>query len=94
VRQMSLALALAAGLAGGVVSHYIWPEPAQAQSQNPKEIRAQSFVLEDANGQMLGIFSAEALPSGRGAGGSIRLFSDRGREIWRNPSGFGIVPAK
>jgi hypothetical protein len=94
VRQLSLALAFAAGLAGGVLSHYVWPQPVHAQSQNPKEIRAQSFVLEDANGKTFGTFSVEA-PRPRGrltAGGSIRLFDDRGREIWNSPfNGIGLL---
>jgi hypothetical protein len=93
VKQLNLTLAFAAGLAGGVLSHYVWPQPVQAQSQNPKEIRAQSFVLEDANGKILGAFSVQApRPSGRSASGSIKLFDDRGREIWSNPSS-GIFPA-
>lgn len=94
MRQINLALAVAAGLVGGVLSHYVWPQPVQAQTQNPKEIRAQSFVLEDANGKTLGTFSVEA-PRPRGrvtAGGSIRLFDDRGREIWSSPfNGIGLL---
>jgi hypothetical protein len=95
VRQLNLILALAAGLIGGVLSHYAWPQPVEAQSQSPNEIRAQRFVLEDANGKTLGMMSLEAPRPGtsaRGASGSVRLFDDRGREIWRNPIN-GIIPA-
>ena len=93
MKQLNLTLAFAAGLIGGVLSHYVWAQPVQAQSQTPKEIRAQSFVLEDADGKRLGMFSVQARrPSGREASGSIRLFDDRGREIWSNPLS-GIHPA-
>ena len=96
MRALSLTLALAAGLAGGMLSHYVWPQPVQAQArQTPQEIRAQRFILEDASGKTLGTFSVEGpRPGGpaRGAFGGIRLFDGRGREIWRSPS-LGIFPA-
>jgi hypothetical protein len=97
VKALSLTLALAAGLAGGILSHYLWPAVVQAQSrpQTPQEIRAQSFVLEDANGRTLGTFSPETQRNGipeRDLSGSIRLFDERGREIWRSPTR-GIFPA-
>lgn len=89
-------LALAAGLLGGMLSHYVWPPLAQAQAPPPpQEVRAQRFILEDANGRTLGTFSPEAPRSGslaRGAAGAIRLFDERGREVWRTPTR-GIVPA-
>ena len=51
-----MALALAAGLAGGILSQYIAPAlvHAQAQTPMPKEIRAQSFTLVDASGNRVG----------------------------------------
>jgi hypothetical protein len=46
-------LCLAAGLIGGVVSHYALVQPVEAQvfTRAPREVRAQSFVLENAQGQ-------------------------------------------
>ena len=97
MKVLSLTLALAAGLAGGILSHYLWPQPVQAQArpQAPQEIRAQSFILEDANGRTLGTFSPETPRNGipaRGLSGSLRLFDERGREIWRSPTR-SIYPA-
>ena len=97
MKALSLTLALGAGLAGGLLSHYIWPPSVRAQPrpQTPQEIRAQNFILEDANGRTLGIFSPETQRNGipqRGASGTIRLFDERGREIWRSPTR-GIYPA-
>lgn len=93
MKPLYLTVALAAGLAGGVLSQYIWPLAVHAQAQSTKEIRAQSFVLEDAGGRTLGTFSVEpARPGARDASGSIRLFDERGREVWRTPLR-GILPA-
>jgi hypothetical protein len=78
-------LALAGGLAGGIMAHYIWPQSAQAQSQATAEIRAQSFTLVDANDNVLGRLSIDRNTTRQGAGesGAIRLFDANGREIWR-----------
>ncbi len=55
-RKTNLILALAAGLVGGLLSRYINPMPAFAQTQLvPKEIRAQSFVLVDEQGTAFGL---------------------------------------
>jgi hypothetical protein len=60
-RIPTIALALSAGLVGGLLSRYITPEPVHAQGQTiaPKEIRAQSFVLVDEKGFPRGIFAIE-----------------------------------
>jgi hypothetical protein len=60
-RILTLALALSAGLIGGLLSRYIAPESVHAQAQTiaPKEIRAQSFVLVDEKGVPRGIFAIE-----------------------------------
>jgi len=95
VKALYLTLALAAGLAGGILSRFVGPQPVRAQAQASPEIRAQRFILEDASGRTLGTFSVEMARPGdiaRGASGSIRLFDERGREVWRTPSR-GILPA-
>jgi hypothetical protein len=78
-------LALAAGLAGGILSHYIWPQLAWAQSKAAAEIRAQSFTLVDANDNVLGRFFVNRSRTRPGApeSGGIQLFDENGREIWR-----------
>lgn len=60
-RKLNLAFAFAAGVFGGMLSHYLAPVVALAQSQTPapKEIRAQSFVLVDARGVPRGVFAIE-----------------------------------
>jgi hypothetical protein len=79
------ALTLAGGLAGGILSHYIWLQSAHAQSQAPAEIRAQSFTLVDPNNNVLGRLFIDRTGAGPGAPGSgaIRLFDQNGRELWR-----------
>ena len=56
-----IAIALVAGLIGGVSTRYISPTPvlAQTQSQPAKEIRAQSFTLVDQSDRSIGTFSVE-----------------------------------
>jgi len=74
-----LVLAFAAGVMGGLLSQAIATKPVLAESQAPppREIRAQSFVLVDEAGSVLGKFSVDGV--GRPA---LRLFDSRGREIW------------
>jgi hypothetical protein len=54
-KPLNLALALAAGLLGGLLSRYIAPQSALAQSPAPstKEIQAQSFVFVAPDGHPL-----------------------------------------
>ena len=54
----NLTLSLAAGLLGGLLSRYLTPIPAYAQSQlsPPREIRAQNFVLVNDNDVASGVF--------------------------------------
>jgi hypothetical protein len=86
--KTSLAIALAAGLLGGLLTRYIAPSPAFAQNQAPiaKEIRAQSFTLVDPSDRAVGIFTFE--PVAQLVNGQI-VHSERivlrdssGREIW------------
>jgi hypothetical protein len=78
MRRRNVALAFGAGLLGGVLSHYLSPQVAQAQPPAPmvREERAKSFVLVDDKGVVLGRFCNE-----RGRA-SLKLFDERGHEIW------------
>jgi hypothetical protein len=59
-RKLNLVFALAAGLLGGFLSRYITPMPVLAQMQTaaPKEIQAQSFVVVDDKGNVVGTFKS------------------------------------
>lgn len=91
--KLSVAVALVAGLAGGMLTRYIAPPPVFAQVQVPvvpgtpppvaqiaaaKEIRAQSFVLVGPNDNVTGTFTTEPW---RGTT-RIVLRDAYGREIW------------
>ncbi len=78
-QRLTLTLALAAGLLGGLMSRYFTPTPvlAQAQTLAPKEIRAQTFVLVDPRGVPLGLMGFD--PRGNPV---IKLVDERGRVIW------------
>ena len=88
-RHLSLALALAAGLLGGLFSRYIAPPTAFAQNQPPAlptapapsdrsaipfQIRAQSFAFIDGTGRIQGTFRFE--------GDRFVLRDSNRREIW------------
>jgi len=57
-RILTVTLALAAGLFGGLLSRYVTPVSVHAQTQTaaPREIRAQRFTLVNADGVVLGVF--------------------------------------
>ena len=73
----SIAMSIAAGVLGGAFASVV-VSPIQAQQQAPAEIRARSFVLVDANGNPAGRFGFD-----NNGKPEIRLFDERGREIWR-----------
>jgi hypothetical protein len=92
--KLHLVLAVAAGFAGGLLSHSFSLMPVFAQTQAPREIQAQSFTLVMPDGRVIGRFSNELPPGFRVAGGSanepvpnapvnpvIRLYDGTGREI-------------
>jgi len=85
----TVALALAAGLLGGMLTRYIAPPSAYAQNQAPQtapmEIRAQSFILVDQADHTVGTFSVSPGPLGpfgRPIFPRIVLRDFNGREIW------------
>ncbi|HEY7680859.1 MAG TPA: hypothetical protein VIC04_10110 [Terriglobia bacterium] len=79
MKKPNLTLSLAAGLLGGLLSHYALVAPSvHAQAQTPPEVvRAQSFVLMNERGEIGGVFRFD--DQGRPV---IQLFHD-GREIAR-----------
>ena len=78
-RKLNLILGLAAGLVGGLLSRYLVPSPvyAQAQIPAPREMRAQSFVLVNAQGVALGLMGFD--PQGHPV---IKLVDEGGRTLW------------
>ena len=79
MKRLNLALALAAGFAGGVCSHFLAPPALQAEvpAPPPAELRARSFLLVNEKGAVRGTFSMDG--NGRPA---LRLFDVNGREVW------------
>lgn len=80
---LTLALALGAGLLGGMLSRYVTPTTVLAQDRltAPKEMRAQRFTLVNERGTVLGVFGLDS-PE-QGSNPTIRLFDESGREIFR-----------
>ncbi len=90
-RKLNVILGLAAGIVGGAVSRYLtptpvlaqaqpmipYPEPMQRPSTVPKQIRAQSFMLENEQTGAFGFlgFDADGTPI-------IKLVDQDGRTIW------------
>lgn len=85
MKNLSVPLAIFAGLLGGVFSHYIWPQPAQVQTRTtPSDVvAAQSFVLVDASGKPAGVFAVGKPSPELGKLPSIVLYDAEGHEIWR-----------
>jgi len=78
MNKRNFAFSLAAGLLGGVVSHYLSSPVVNAETYAPvpKEIRAESFLLVNGKGVVI-----ERLANDGGRP-SVRLFDERGEEIW------------
>jgi hypothetical protein len=85
-QKLNLTIALIAGLIGGALSSKLILTRVHAQSTAPEEIRAQSFVLVDRDGAVLGTFSNDSqgkfVNGKQAADPVIKLFDERGREIW------------
>ena len=76
--KTNLIFALAAGLLGGLISRYVNPIPAYAQTPAaPKEIRAQSFVLVNEQSRPCGLIGFD--PQGNPI---IKLLDERGHLLW------------
>jgi hypothetical protein len=75
-----IAVAFAAGLCGGMLSRYISPASVQAQTQAPKEVRAQSFVVVNGSGTAFGLFGLD--PDGNPV---LKLIDEKGKPVWTAP---------
>jgi hypothetical protein len=73
-------LCLAAGLIGGVISHFavIAPVYAQVLRIAPREVRAQQFVLVDDKDQPLATFIARQVRGNE----IIQIIGNNGRVLW------------
>jgi hypothetical protein len=90
--KLTIALALFAGLAGGLVTRYIAPPPVFAQAPGtqtsaPQELRARSFTLVDASGNTVVKFAVGPrnfdMPTGQPIGPVRIILKDaNGRVIW------------
>lgn len=87
--RLMITVAIAAGLAGGLLSRFVVPTSAQAQTQAqtgaPNEIRAQSFVLVDQKGTAYGLlgFGPQGQPI-------IKLLDARGQTLWSTEPGLRL----
>jgi hypothetical protein len=96
MKKLTMALSIACGLLGGVLSHYGWTEPVHAQSQvsAPREVRSQSSVLVDDKGEVQGTFSFDESKDDvvhPRRPPIIKLTDGKGREIWE-AGGNGYQP--
>jgi hypothetical protein len=90
--RLILTIALLSGLVGGLVSHYAFPVAAFAQQTPsptapvPNEIRAQSFVIVDAQNNAIGTIAASnrfVQLTPRGQEPTIVILDRQGHEVWR-----------
>ena len=87
MNKRSIVLSFAAGLLGGVLSHYLSPQLVHAQSQEPREFRAERFVLVNDKGTVVGTLAHE------GGKPYLKLFDEHGREIWSAASQTSVPAA-
>jgi hypothetical protein len=88
-RKLNLGLSLAAGLLGGLLSHWVSPELVHAQAKVPpaKEVRAQSFVLVDDQDVAVGVFGFD-----KDENASIKLMDKMGKVAWSASSKPSLAP--
>ncbi len=90
-QKLTLALALAAGLLGGLLSHHLTLTSVFAQTTAPivGETRAQSFVVVDGKNNVVGRFTSSFQT--RGQSPTIVLLDAEGHELWRG-NGASVRP--
>jgi hypothetical protein len=88
-RLTNVFLAATAGLAGGLVPHFLLVEPGRAQAavlpEESKIIRAQQFSVVNEQGKVVG-----TLGVGRDGKAEIILYDAGGRTIWSTRA--GVIP--
>ena len=93
MKNLSVLIALVAGLTGGIFSHYLWT-PVQADPDSmQKVVSAQSFALVGPDGKTVGVFTTAKFPKGTDRAGArfIVLFDSQGRELWRAADRLGPI---
>jgi hypothetical protein len=104
--KLNIALALLAGVAGGMLTRFIAPPTVAAQNQPQvvEEVRAKSFVIVDAMNRAVGTFTAEPAPGGLTVirpgnppmppqvPSRIVLHDAQGREVWSAGHGARVMP--
>lgn len=89
--RLILTISLLSGLVGGLVSHYAFPVTAFAQQAPapaapvPNETRAQSFVIVDAQNNVIGTITASNrfVQTSPGQEPTIVILDRFRREVWR-----------
>lgn len=100
MKNLNVPLALAAGLIGGILSHYAW-SPVLAQTPASHVVSAQSFALVDGNGKTVGVFTTEGAMTEKQVGDvrqrsgnvAVVLYDAAGKKIWQAGSSLQPIPA-
>ena len=79
-RKVNMGLSLTVGFLGGFLSHYIPPGLVHAQTETApsKEIKAQSFVLVNADGTPAGLFGFDKEDKA-----NVILLDAAGKVVWK-----------
>ena len=84
-RNLTLVLALAAGLLGGFLSRYVTLPTVHAQANPPNtlEIKSQRFSLVDAQGHVIGAFTGSVMKNQlEGTSARVAFVDPEGHELW------------
>lgn len=73
-------ICLAAGLLGGLISHYAMTQPVLAQvlTNAPTEVRAQQFVVVDSKGQVQATIKADDIRGNN----IVEIVNKDGQVVW------------
>ena len=94
-KKLNIAIAVAAGLFGSVVMHYVAPPLAFAQDQTAaREIRTESVALVDSSNNVVGVFTPEPVPGAAAASPRRRIVlkDSRGQDIWTPEGNTKLLP--
>jgi hypothetical protein len=87
-RKLNVGLSLAAGLFGGLLSHYVTPPPVHAQAEVvPQEVKAHNFLLVNDAGKTTGVFGID--PDGNA---QVTLLDKAGKVIWSSRGNATLKP--